>query len=79
MTRRLFPLLLLASALLLPGCATNEARSNPGVRLRRSDALYAGETYGDSARRRKPTESGRFRIFGKTFRDPFISEPPGGF
>ena len=57
------PVPLIAAALLLaPGCASDER--HPGVRLRRSDSLYAREDYGDPARRRQRDADQPFRSIG---------------
>ncbi len=66
------PFSLLAAAALLAafsGCAADER--HPGVRLHRSDALYAHEDYGDPERRRRHDESQPFQHVGSTLKRLF--------
>jgi hypothetical protein len=65
MKRFLLGFLAITPFLTISGCGSNDRyERHPGVRLRRSDHLYANETYGDPARRRERGGSQPFRKAG---------------
>jgi hypothetical protein len=65
MKRLLFALLAFAPLITISSCESGDRyERHPGVRLRRSDHVYANENYGDPARRRERRSSQPFRSAG---------------